>query len=132
MLALAHTHKHTHAPHSALVVNKQTAALAQLYLIYRTFVAVDIYRGSGAVNFMQTPLKRSMPRARGLLSRRHHKSSHAEINQFNWTPSTGKETDGGGGCEDGESWMKGAGRRVGRGRGEAQMRGVDIQGIAGG
>lgn len=66
-----------------------------LYLIYRTFVALDIYRGSGAVNFMQTPSKHSMPRARGLLSRRHHKSFHAKINHFHWTPSTGKERDGG-------------------------------------
>lgn len=62
---LTNTHTHTLTPHSALVVNKQTAALAELYLIYRTFVALDIYRGSGAVNFMQTSSKRSMPRAPG-------------------------------------------------------------------
>lgn len=40
----------------------------------------------GAVNFMQTPSKHSMPRARGPLSQRHHKSIHAKINHFHWTP----------------------------------------------
>lgn len=92
----------TDAPPSARAVNKQTVALAVLYLIYRTFVALDIYRGSGAVNFMQTPSKHSMPRAWGLLSRRHHKSFHAKINHFHWTSSTGDEMDGGGGVRWGE------------------------------
>lgn len=110
-----------------------------LYLIYRTFVALDIYRGSGAVNFMQTPSKHSMPRARGLLSRRHHKSFHAKINHFHRTPSTEKERDGGGGwggvemrgwreLEEGRSREKGMQREGLRFR----ERGVNIQGIAGG
>ena len=53
----------TKTPPSACEANKQAVALAVLYLINRTFVALDIYRGSGAVNFMQTPSKHSMPRA---------------------------------------------------------------------
>lgn len=94
---LKHKCAYTQTPTSTRAVNKPTVALAVLYLIYRTFVALDIYRGSGAVNFMQTPSKHSVLRARGLPSRRHHKSFHAKINHFHWTPSTEKERDGGGG-----------------------------------
>lgn len=105
MATLTHTYKHTgehKTSPSARAVNEQTVALAVLYLIYRTFVALDIYRGSGAMNFMQTPSKHSMPRARGLLPQRHHKSFHAKINHFFWTPSRGKWRDGRGGERWGE------------------------------
>lgn len=51
----------------------------------------------GAMNFMQTPPKHSVPRARGRPSRRHHKSIHAKINHFHWTPSLRRGGGGGGG-----------------------------------
>lgn len=35
--------------------------------------------------------------AKGLVSRRHHKSIHAKINHFHWTPSMRKEESEGGG-----------------------------------
>lgn len=47
----------------------------------------------GAVNFMQTPSKHSVPRAWGPLSRRHHKSIHAKIIHFHWTPSMREQGD---------------------------------------
>lgn len=56
--AQRHAHKNT-----TFCLESQAVALAALGLIYRTFVALDIYRGSRAMNFMQTPLKHSMLRA---------------------------------------------------------------------
>lgn len=63
--------------------------MAVLYLIYRTFVALDIYRGSGGHELHANAIEAfsAKPRARGRPSRRHHKSIHAKINHFHWTPS---------------------------------------------
>lgn len=119
------THTCTQTPPSAWAANEQAAALAALYLIYRTFVALDIYRGSGAMNFMQTPSKHSMPRAWGLLSRRHHKSFHAKINHFHWTHEHGEGEGGGAG------WKNGREQGEGQAKGDMRFRekGVNIQGI---
>lgn len=70
--------------------------MAALYLIYRTFVALDIYRGSGGRELHANAIEAfsAKPRARGRPSRRHHKSIHAKINHFHWTPSM---REGGGG-----------------------------------
>lgn len=48
------------------------------------------------MNFMQTPPKRSVPRAWGRSSRHHHKSIHAKINHFHWTPSMRRGKGGSG------------------------------------
>lgn len=100
LLTHMHTHKDTNFCSSSQWGDWlwQCSILFTGRLLHLTFIVAP-----RAVNFMQTLSKHSVPRAWGFLSQRHHKSIHAKINHFHWTPSMWKEGDEGGGWEDGES-----------------------------